>query len=80
MVRGGLRCARHHSLAAEPRASACTQEHDAELVAMSAMYHQQSLTQTWKRRQRRQRILVAVVIILLLAALLYGWLYVFGVF
>jgi flagellar biosynthesis/type III secretory pathway M-ring protein FliF/YscJ len=47
---------------------------------MSAMYHQQSLAQTWKRRQRRQRILVAVVIIVLLAALLYGWLYVFGVF
>jgi flagellar biosynthesis/type III secretory pathway M-ring protein FliF/YscJ len=44
------------------------------------MYHQQSLAQTWKRRQRRQRIMVAVIIVALLAALLYGWLYVFGIF
>jgi hypothetical protein len=48
--------------------------------AMSAMSHQQSLAQTWKRRQRRQRILVAVVIVALLAALIYGWLHVFGIF
>lgn len=47
---------------------------------MSAMSHQQSLAQTWKRRQRRQRILVAVVIVALLAALIYGWLHVFGIF
>jgi flagellar biosynthesis/type III secretory pathway M-ring protein FliF/YscJ len=44
------------------------------------MHHQQSLAQTWKRRQRRQRIMVAVIIVALLAALLYGWLYVFGIF
>jgi hypothetical protein len=50
---------------------------------MSAIYQQQSLAQTWrsrKWRQRRQQILVAVVITALLVALLYGWLYVFGVF
>jgi hypothetical protein len=46
---------------------------------MSAMSHQQSLAQTWKRRQRRQRILVALVIVVLLAALIYGWLHVFGI-
>ena len=46
---------------------------------MSAMSHQQSSAQTWKRRQRRQRILVALVIVVLLAALIYGWLHVFGI-
>jgi flagellar biosynthesis/type III secretory pathway M-ring protein FliF/YscJ len=49
-------------------------------LKMSAMSHQQSLAQTWKRRQRRQRILVAVVVVALLAALAYGWLHVFGIF
>jgi hypothetical protein len=80
MSRLTLRCAPRHSLAAEVGANPRPQEHDAEVVAMSAMYHQQSLAQTWKRRRRRQRILLAVVIIVLLVALLYGWLHVFGVF
>jgi flagellar biosynthesis/type III secretory pathway M-ring protein FliF/YscJ len=47
---------------------------------MSATYQQQSLARTWKRRQRRQKILIAGVITALLVALVYGWLYVFGVF
>jgi hypothetical protein len=49
-------------------------------VAMSTVYQQQSLAQTWKRRQRRQQILVAGVITVLSAALICGWLYVFGIF
>jgi flagellar biosynthesis/type III secretory pathway M-ring protein FliF/YscJ len=49
-------------------------------VPMSAIYQQQSLAQTWKRRQRRQQILVGGVIAVLFAALICGWLYVFGIF
>jgi hypothetical protein len=49
-------------------------------ATMSATYQQQSLARTWKRRQRRQKILIAGVITALLVALVYGWLYVFGVF
>jgi hypothetical protein len=48
-------------------------------AAMSAIYQPQPLAQTYKRRQRRQKILVGGVIVVLLAALLYGWLFVFGV-
>ena len=50
------------------------------VVAMSTTYQQQIWTQIWKRRRRRRQILVAGVIIVLLVALVYGWLYVFGVF
>jgi hypothetical protein len=41
--------------------------------------HRQSPVETWKRRQRRRHILSAIAIIVLFAALLYGWLYVYGV-
>jgi N-acetylmuramoyl-L-alanine amidase len=82
-VTSNFQCAPHHSLVAQQRATPDTRiECDgfsACGLAMSAMSHQQSLAQTWKRRQRRQRILVAVVIVVLLAALIYGWLHVFGI-
>jgi hypothetical protein len=78
-----LQCAPHHSLGAQQRANPKTPIEYGGFgecgLAMSAMSHQQSLAQTWKRRQRRQRILVAVVIVVLLAALIYGWLHVFGI-
>jgi hypothetical protein len=41
--------------------------------------HRYSPFEGWKRQQRRQHILGAIAIIVLSAALLYGWLYVYGV-
>jgi hypothetical protein len=46
---------------------------------MPATHPQQSPAETWKRRRRRQQIFGAVIIAVLLAALVYGWLYVYGV-
>jgi hypothetical protein len=43
------------------------------------MRQPQSLPQVWARRRRRQRIVAAVISAVLLAALVYGWLYVYGV-
>jgi hypothetical protein len=41
--------------------------------------HRHSPVEAWKRQQRRQHILSAIAIIILSAALLYGWLYIYGV-
>jgi hypothetical protein len=50
-----------------------------EARATDSMRKPQSLPQLWARRRRRQRIVAAVVIAVLLVALVYGWLYVYGV-
>jgi hypothetical protein len=46
---------------------------------MDAIRHTRLPVELWARRQRRQRIVAAIVIALLLGALVYGWLFVFGV-
>jgi hypothetical protein len=46
---------------------------------MDAMRHPRSPAQLWARRQRRQRIVVLIIVAALLGALVYGWLFVFGV-
>jgi hypothetical protein len=46
---------------------------------MDTIRQTQSPAQLWARRQRRQRIVAAIVIAALLGALVYGWLFVFGV-